>query len=235
MSQRDVPEWFSFYVYEFMGDERVIGMTLEQVGAYVLLLIGQWINGSIPGDVPALARLLKRTTAEMEILWAGVGPCFTSHPTEPGRMVQKRLEEERGVTLERMKTERERQKKIRAEKKRKHATNEVRTEDEHFSCTVLSSSNTKNPLEEEKRSAEFAALYPAHRLDNYGAQLFTSSTPETQAEILAGLRLWVKAEAWTESGGKFVNKASRFITEKVYERKPQMPEEVESKYQRYEG
>ena len=67
MPQRDVPEFFAFYPYEFLGDENVLAMTLEQVGAYLFLMCGQWINGSIPSDLPTLALLLKRTSAEMDI------------------------------------------------------------------------------------------------------------------------------------------------------------------------
>lgn len=225
MGQRDVPDWFSFYVYEFMSDERVVAMTLEQVGAYVLLMLGQWINGSIPSDIPALARILKRTTAEMEILWAGVGPCFTPHPTESGRLIQKRLEEERIETLARMekartkeKTRREKERlKREAEESAKRGgvvpgTCQTRVGNVPEPCTVLSSytSNTSSKKEAtDAKCAEFTALYPAHRLDNYGAQCFLSSTD--QDGILARLRLAVKSKDWTRENGRYVPLASKWI------------------------
>lgn len=73
MAQYDTPEWFPFYVYAFLGDELVQAMTLDQVGAYTLLMVSQWINGSIPADIPSLARMMRgRTSEEMEEIWEGL-------------------------------------------------------------------------------------------------------------------------------------------------------------------
>jgi hypothetical protein len=55
----------------------------------------------------------------------------------------------------------------------------------------------------------FRELYPAHRLDNYGAQCFISS--EDQAGILERLRLAVKSEDWTRENGRYVPKASKWV------------------------
>lgn len=248
MAQRDVPEYFAFYPYEFLSDERVIAMTIEQVGAYLLLICSQWVNGSIPSDIPTLARMLKRTTAEMEILWRGVGCCFTEHPELPGRLYQKRVEVERENAITAMTKNRAWQKAYRERKRLEELAKLAGEEnvgltlgghedDMNKPSNLLSSyiPKTLKPSKKEcENCAEFAALYPAHRLDNYGAQLFASSSPETQAEILEGLRVWVKAEAWTEKGGKFVNKASKFISEKVYAMRPQVPEAPTDNYVRYD-
>lgn len=60
-----------------------------------------------------------------------------------------------------------------------------------------------------KMEDEFARLYPAHRLDNYGAGCFISA--DNQDEILARLRVAVKSEDWTRENGRYVPKASKWI------------------------
>ena len=102
MSQRENPDWFPFYPLHFIGNLNVQAMTYEQMGAYVWLLCVEWVNGSIPADIGALARILKRTTAEMEILWQGIAPCFTPDPDDPSRMINTRLEEEREIASKRI-------------------------------------------------------------------------------------------------------------------------------------
>ena len=92
MSQANVPDWFPLYVYHFSVDENVALMTNEQVGVYIRLLCHEWIHGSIPEDLPALAGLARTTTEHMETIWPGVAPCFTSRN---GRLINRRLEEER--------------------------------------------------------------------------------------------------------------------------------------------
>ena len=67
-------------------------MTNEQVGVYIRLLCHEWIHGSIPEDLPALAGLARTTTEHMEAIWPGVAPCFTARS---GRLINRRLEEER--------------------------------------------------------------------------------------------------------------------------------------------
>lgn len=47
--------WFPFYGADFAGTVRT--WSSEEIGCYVLLLIEQWVNGSIPTDVSELARI----------------------------------------------------------------------------------------------------------------------------------------------------------------------------------
>ena len=92
MSQINVPDWFPLYVYHFSLDENVALMTNEQVGVYVRLLCHEWIHGSIPAEIPALAGLARTSVEHMEAIWEGVALCFTSRN---GRLINKRLEDER--------------------------------------------------------------------------------------------------------------------------------------------
>jgi hypothetical protein len=50
--------WMPFYAADWMTDEAVRLMTLEQQGAYFRLLCSQWVEGSIPADTSAIAWLL---------------------------------------------------------------------------------------------------------------------------------------------------------------------------------
>ncbi len=221
MSQRDVPDFFGFHPYEFMSDERVLAMDLQQVGAYLLLMISQWINGSISADVSALAKILKQSEDDMRHIWEGVAPCFSPHPTEPGRLIQTRLEKERVHTLGVMSAERARVKAYREAKKAKilEAANRaygVRNADVIVPSTLLSSYIKETKSENLTQWEEFRALYPRHRLDTEQAARAWISREEEAAEILAGLRAAVTSEEWARDNGRYVPKASKFIFEGMY-------------------
>jgi hypothetical protein len=75
--------------------------------------------------------------------------------------------------------------------------------------TTTNTTTNKESKEEEARCEEFRDLYPAHRLDNYGATCFISSSD--QDGILARLRLAVKSDDWTRENGRYVPKASKWV------------------------
>lgn len=81
---------FQFYAAEYLADERVQLLTLEQEGAYIRLLAYCWREGSIPADLVKLSRLCKG--AQVDAL-AGVVELFI--PGDEGRLLHKRLEDER--------------------------------------------------------------------------------------------------------------------------------------------
>jgi hypothetical protein len=101
MSERD-EKWFPFYAGRFLGNETVAGMNLQETGAYLRLLLSEWNNGSISADLNVLARFLKVSSAEMEILWAGIGSCFTEKPDEPGRLICEFMETVRDEVRKRL-------------------------------------------------------------------------------------------------------------------------------------
>ena len=87
--------WFPFYPSDFLGAERVQLMTNEQVGMYVKLLCYQWMEGSIPeksSSAIAVLRLGWGDTSEMTDFHEVVSGCFVKHPTEKGRLINKRLD-----------------------------------------------------------------------------------------------------------------------------------------------
>lgn len=83
---------FQFYAAEYLADENVALMTLEEEGAYIRALAYCWREGSIPADYELLSRLLKGGSTNILRV---VVKCFNQHPTEPGRLVHGRLEKER--------------------------------------------------------------------------------------------------------------------------------------------
>jgi uncharacterized protein YdaU (DUF1376 family) len=84
---------FQIYPKDFLADENVAAMTLEEVGCYWLLLCYCWNERSLPNDLKRLARLLKIRPSHMARLWEAVGPCFVED--ENGRLVNRRLQQER--------------------------------------------------------------------------------------------------------------------------------------------
>lgn len=83
---------FQFYAADYLADEHVQVMSLEQEGAYVRLLAYCWREGSIPADLNLLSRLCKNAPVET------IQPVlerFAPHPNRPERLVHPRLEAER--------------------------------------------------------------------------------------------------------------------------------------------
>lgn len=83
---------FQFYAADWLSDEQVQLMTLEEEGVYIRLIAYCWREGSIPADTKAISRLCKG--ASEEAIQSVLG-CFDEHPNYPGRMKHPRLEKER--------------------------------------------------------------------------------------------------------------------------------------------
>ena len=84
---------FQLYAAEYLADEQVMLMSLEAEGAYVRLLSLCWREGSIPANPLLLAAMCKH--ADQKVI-KEVVPCFTKAGAPSGRLIHKRLEEERG-------------------------------------------------------------------------------------------------------------------------------------------
>lgn len=83
---------FQFYPAEWLADEDVSLMTLEEEGAYIRAMAFCWREGSIPADPMRLSALLKGASTTVVRVVQGR---FNQHPTDPTRMVHGRLEQER--------------------------------------------------------------------------------------------------------------------------------------------
>lgn len=87
--------WFKVYAAETLSDERFQGWAVDERGAWFTLLLTAWREGSIPGDMASLARLLHVDASAMRSLWSAIGDRFIPHPDVPGRLTSPRLEMER--------------------------------------------------------------------------------------------------------------------------------------------
>ena len=87
---------FQFYPKDFLASSKVQRMSLAEVGAYTLLLSHAWLDGSLPPDLPTLARLCRCSTPAFTRMWRAVlYECFQAR--EDGRLTNKRLEEVRAA------------------------------------------------------------------------------------------------------------------------------------------
>src|SRR5262245_31170507 len=88
--------WFGSDFYE---DERVLLMSFEEMGVYQRLLWISWVNIGLPDDPEQIAELLQLPFRRLGVkrflakVWPKIAPCWT--PTQEGRLIQKRQEEER--------------------------------------------------------------------------------------------------------------------------------------------
>jgi len=83
---------YQWYPKDYLADEHVALMTLEQEGAYRRLLDYCWLHESIPADMGAMGLLCRVDSSRMAELWQGIEPCFQ---IEGDRYVNRRLNRER--------------------------------------------------------------------------------------------------------------------------------------------
>jgi uncharacterized protein YdaU (DUF1376 family) len=83
---------FQFYPNDFLGSGKVLRMSTEEVGCYLLLLLYDWNETGFAYDVKDLAQVTRLTTRKFEAAWKRVGPCFVERD---GRWFNPRLELER--------------------------------------------------------------------------------------------------------------------------------------------
>lgn len=83
---------FQFYPKDYLSDEDVMMMTLEEEGAYIRAMSHCWLEGSIPADPARLSALLKGASTTVVGV---VQRKFKQHPTDSSRLVHPRLDAER--------------------------------------------------------------------------------------------------------------------------------------------
>lgn len=91
-------DWHKFYHHRWAGDQALKLMTVEQVGAYWMLLVEQMLEGDLPEDPTRLARLLKNMDPAyfVERIWENresyqLREKFAPVPGRPGRIHQEHL------------------------------------------------------------------------------------------------------------------------------------------------
>lgn len=84
---------FQFYANEFLMDEHVALMSLQERGAYITLICKCWNEGTLPADLERLSKLCGAPLATFRKLWPAIEPCFRANGD--GRLMHPRLEKER--------------------------------------------------------------------------------------------------------------------------------------------
>jgi uncharacterized protein YdaU (DUF1376 family) len=71
--------WMPFYVGDYLADTR--HLTLEQHGAYLLLITHYWKHGSLPDDDAELRRIVGATVWQWKRIWPAVKLFFEASAT----------------------------------------------------------------------------------------------------------------------------------------------------------
>lgn len=84
---------FQFYPKDFLTSSKVMLMTMAERGMYITLLAICWLDGSLPADVSALAKMVSTPTKHFAALWPKhLQGCFLERD---GRLTNERLNIER--------------------------------------------------------------------------------------------------------------------------------------------
>jgi len=86
---------FQFYPKDFIADEHVAVMSMAERGVYISLLCFCWMQGSIPKDETLAGRLVGATPRDINGAVKTVLTRFLPDPSDPTRLIHKRLEAER--------------------------------------------------------------------------------------------------------------------------------------------
>ena len=86
---------FQFYPKDFITDERVTLMSMQERGVYITLICKCWTEGTLPSDLVLLARLCGFPSAAFRKCWTAIAPCFRPCSRDASRLVHPRLEKER--------------------------------------------------------------------------------------------------------------------------------------------
>lgn len=99
---KDDPPSFQFYPRDLLTSRKVLAMSPEGRGAYLFLLCHAWLSDR-PGTLPNDQRLLCSLSGVPATVWSRVaGEVLAAFDIEGGRLVQRRMVEERCAQLRRL-------------------------------------------------------------------------------------------------------------------------------------
>lgn len=222
---------FQFYAAEYLADENVQIMTLEEEGIYIRLLAFCWREGSIPEDENTLSMLCKGGSTT---LIARVKKRFIPSEEKPGRMIHARLEmerfkQEKWREKSRLGGQKTQEKRNLTEKKPsiKGGSTTPRKGGGALQSSSSSSSSINTPLppggdEQEagdyfkKDSDEFSewyALYPKKigELEAQREWMASKHQRPSTAELIAILGDHVTSQEWQAEAGKFIPRPAAYL------------------------
>ena len=86
---------FSFYAKDFLSG--VATLSLAARGAYITLLAYQWDHGSVPAEIPTLARICGCSPAQIRQVWPAVATKFEHGADGAYRNVRLEVERQKQV------------------------------------------------------------------------------------------------------------------------------------------
>jgi hypothetical protein len=168
---------FPFYAADYLADETVSLMTLEEEGALARAKAYCWREGSIPADESKLSRLLKNASNQTVRL---VRECFIQCPNDASRLISQELEELR---------EKQRLWKEKSAEAGKKSGKSRREKKLHTEPTF----NEGSDLVEPKSNSSFA--FASSSSSNISTKTKAKATPEASPSAFE-VPGWIPADAW---------------------------------------
>ena len=206
--------WFKWYPKDFLTDEKVRLMSVEEIGLYVLCLNYAWLNEGLPGDANAVQELLQCASDVFERSWKKVEKCFVF---EGDRFVNQKME---ALRLLKNKVSRSRKRAANVRWKcnaSADASAYANTMQTHGSGSTLSTSF----LEDKEMSDLYDFFCEQYsRIGAVPANLWQSFPKYVTgfADLLKeNLPLWVEAY---EQSGRFAPNAQKFLSDQAWKNPP---------------
>jgi uncharacterized protein YdaU (DUF1376 family) len=221
---------FQFYAAEYLADENVQLMTLEEEGCYIRMLAYCWREGSIPADHKLLSRLCKNACEEV---LTNVERRFEKQGT---RLIHLRLELERKKQKNFNKKQRlagiasgkaRRQKKLHNEPpfNQRSVLVATKTNSSSSSSGSLPSADFEGiparvalTEREEFARAQFEIFwipYPNKIDRDIAQQTFLALSPIDQSKAAECIGLWAACEQWQES--RYIPSPVKFLKNRRWE------------------
>ena len=88
-------DWFPVDAAKTLSHQDLLGLKLQEIGAFWMLRLFCWKDGSIPSSPKRLAVLCRSTPRQMERMLEALSHFFEPHPHRPDRLIMPMVEEDR--------------------------------------------------------------------------------------------------------------------------------------------
>lgn len=232
---------FPVYISNWRDSETRMRLSASERGVFWELIFFCYKEGSLPDDVPLLARICDLPIDVFEAAWPNVSKSFF---LKAGRWHNRKVDEEL-PEIERRYEQKRKAGEASAQRRRIERSTDVEQPfSERSNGRSTGGGTITRELEQEQALAQARAVsqaspcddlfaevfdaYPEHRRDDsYLTQtawaaimgpLHPDDRPGLHAKILDGLERAKGSDDWTRDGGRFVPKLQRFLEERQWTR-----------------
>lgn len=220
---------FQFYPKDFLADSNVDEMSMAERGMYITLLCKCWLDGGLPIDLPALARMVRTRPDMFSKVWpSGLSKCFVerSGKLQNPRLLkeQKKQDEYRARQADNgSKGGRPPRNPLVPKQKAVGSEKVTHAEPKESSSSPISDLQSSTPVNTDESFEAFVLAYPEHRRSRsiLVQQAFVMAVLEAgNASVLfTALALYVASEDWRDP--KFVLGMERWLLDKKWRDKPE--------------